>query len=549
MKKFIIILLAVAALGITGCEKWLDVNRNPNDATSATPDLILPGVLTNWLGDIQSYTTLSGMWMGYWYNAGGWSGWYSEKKYEITANYSDLTGYYTGQLTDNRFIRLNSGTNVVYPAITNVVDAWYYARLIDLYGDVPYTEACQPEITLTPKYDDAETIWLDLIDKLDDAITAFDNKVNAPDAATNAIYAFSNATDVIYGGNFTSWMKFANTLKLRLVMRLTSVRTAAELKTMMDNHVSKGFITASVTGNPGFSASSGKTNPWWNSFGKSYTGTIVSATTQYALNAYIHRKLTLLSDPRLTQYFFAGPSAVPANTLISTKFGTDGDLIAQPNTTVAGNYTFMPIAEDWTTKVTGNGALNRCTIFTYPEALFLQSEAISRGIITGTNADAGTAYTNGITASCTWAKVTPANITNYLSNSGITWDPAWTATEQIEHIINQKWIANYFLNMFESFCDYRRTGYPNPKKPGYVIDPVNDPSAEMLSYYPGGIIRRQIPRRFPYPQSEINLNKVNVQAAIDLEIAKNAVTFTTDSWPFDARVFWDTAPKTIPYNY
>ncbi len=49
MKKFIIILLAVAALGITGCEKWLDVNHNPNDATKATPDLVLPGVLKTWL--------------------------------------------------------------------------------------------------------------------------------------------------------------------------------------------------------------------------------------------------------------------------------------------------------------------------------------------------------------------------------------------------------------------------------------------------------------------------------------------------------------------
>jgi hypothetical protein len=549
MKKFIIILLAVAALGITGCEKWLDVNHNPNDATKATPDLILPGVLTNWLSDIQSLTTTTGAWMGYWYHAGGWSGWYSEKKYEITASYLDLTGYYTGQLTDNRFIRINSGTNVVYPAITNVVDAWYYARMIDCVGDVPYTEACQPDLTLTPKYDDAKTIWLDLITRLDTSIAVFNRAATASDRLTNPVYTFATATDVIYGGNFASWVKFANTLKLRMVMRLTNIYTPAELKAMMDNTVSKGFITASVTGNPGYSASSGKTNPWWNTFGKSYTGTIVSATTQYALNAYIHRKLVLLADPRLQQYFFAGPSAAPAGTLVSTKYGTDGDLIAQPNTTVAGNYTFMPLAADWTTKVTGNGALDRCVIFNYPEALFLQAEAISRGIIAGGNAAAGTAYTAGMTASLTWAKVTPANQTTYLANTGILWDPAWTATEQLEHIINQKWIANYFLNCFESYCDYRRTGYPNPKKAGYAIDAVNDPNFEMLSYYPGGIIRRQIPRRFPYPQSEINLNKVNVQAAIDLEIAKNSVTFTTDSWPFDARVFWDTAPKTIPYNY
>ncbi len=88
--------------------------------------------------------------MGYWYHAGGWSGWYEVKKYDVSTNFYNAFGYYTGQLTDTKFIRDNCGDNVVYPAITNVVDAWYYSRLVDLYGDVPYSEACSPGITFTP---------------------------------------------------------------------------------------------------------------------------------------------------------------------------------------------------------------------------------------------------------------------------------------------------------------------------------------------------------------------------------------------------------------
>lgn len=554
MKKLIIILLAVAVIGLSGCEKWLDVNKNPNDATTATPDLILPGVLKNWCSDVQSLTTLSGAWMGYFYHAGGWSGFYSEKKYEITANYLNLYGYYTGQLTDNRFVRLNSGDNVVYPAVTDVVDAWYYARLIDCYGDVPYSEACQPDLTLTPKYDDAETIWLDLIKRLDNAMKAFDDAVNAPDHLTNAIYSFKAASDIVYAGDFTKWKQFANTLKLRLVMRLTNVRTPAQLKTLMDNTVAYGFITANVTGSPGYSASDGKTNPWWNTFGKSYTGTIVSATTQYALNKYFHAKMIGLADPRMTQYFWAPSSALPAGTLISTKYGTDGDLVAQPNTTVAANYSFLFIANDYTGPIntpkvnSGNGALDRSNIFTYPEALFLQSEAKARGVIAGGNVAAGVDYIAGVTASLNASKVIAADRDAYLASVNVAWNPAWTLTQQIERIINQKYIANYFLNMFESYNDYRRTGFPNPARATFVVD-LNDPNQEMLSYYPGGVIRRQIPRLFPYPQADYDINKTSVQAAIDIQIAKNGVTFTTTSYPFDARVFWDKAPKTITYNY
>jgi hypothetical protein len=542
MKKFIIILLAVTTLGVSSCEKWLDINKNPNDATTATPDLILAGVLTNWSSDVSSLTTLTGAWMGYWMHAGGWSGWYSEKKYEITANYLNLYGtssaygYYRDPLTDTRFIRLNSGTNVVYPAITDVVDAWYYSRLVDVYGDVPYTEACQPDKTLTPKYDDDEAIYLDLITRLDNAMAAFNNKLTAPDASTNSIYAFKTSVDVINGGDFSKWLKFANTLKLRLVMRMTNVRTAAQLKAMMDNTVAYGFITANITGSPGYSNSSGKTNPMWNTFGKDYTGVVTSANTQYALNKYIHTKLTYLADPRLAKYFFA-PSSAPSGSLVSTRFGTDGDLTVQPNTTVAGNYSWVYLAADWTSKQTGNGALDRSVLLTYTESLFLQSEAASRGVITTTTASA--AYTAGITASLTSAKVVAADQVTYLAQTLVTWNAAWTPAQQIENIINQKYIANYFLNFFESYCDYRRTGYPNPKKPAAAYDP----NAEMLSYYPGGVIRRQIPRIIPYPQGDYDINKANVQAAID----KQGVPFTTDKYPFDARIFWDTAPLTITY--
>jgi len=537
MKKTIIILLAVATLGLSSCEKWLDINYNPNDATKATPDLILAGVLTNWAADQEPLGTTMGAWMGYWAHAGGWSGWYTTKKYEITASFMSLYGYYTGALTDNRFIRTNSGTNVVYPAITDVVDAWYYHHLVDAYGDVPYSEACQPDLTLTPVYDDAETIYLDLIDRLSNAVNVFWDAENAADHLTNAIYSFKPTVDVVFDGDFEKWMKLANTLKLRLVMRMTNVRSAAELKTMMDNTADKGFLTATVTANPGYSQSSGKQNPDWNTFGTSFNGTVTSANTQYTLNAYMHRKLSVNADPRLGKYFFA-PTSAPGGALISIQLGTDGDLTAQPNTTVAANYSWVLLADDAAVvskKNTGNGSADDQTVFLASESYFLQAEALARGIldaaVVGTTAN--TAFRAGITASMNAAKVVAGDQTTYLG--GIADISGDAMDVKVGKIIEEKWVANYFMNHWETWCDYRRTNLPNPKGLG--------PDYEMLSYYPSGIIRRQIPRLFPYPQADYDINKANTQAAID----RQGVPFTTDKYPFDARTFWDTAPETITY--
>jgi hypothetical protein len=479
-----------------------------------------------------------GAWMGYWVHAGGWSGWYSEKKYEITSSYLSNTdyfnAYYAGPLTDTKFIRKNSGTNVVYPAITDVIDAWYYSRMVDMYGDIPYTEANSADITLTPKYDSGDEIYADLISRLDNAIEAFDNAVNAPDHATNAIYAIKGASDIVFNGDFQKWKLFANTMKLRLVMRMTNVKSVAELKAMIDNTLSHGFITANVTASPGYLQSSGKTNPIWNTFGKSFDNVKTNANTQYVLNKYFHDKLLALADPRLTKFFFAPPAA--AGVLKSFVLGTDGDLVAQPNSTQAANYSWVPIAGDAAVTAnanTGNGALDRQVLFLMSEAQFLLAEAQLRGVIITGNA--GTTYASAVTTALTAAKVTAADQTAYLAQPNVAWDDAASAAAKLERLIDQKWISNYFLNHFESYNDYRRTNYPKAKGLGAT--------AEMLSYYPSGIIRRQIPRLFPYPNEEFTLNTENVQQAV----TKTGVQFTTSLYPFDARVFWDNAPLVITY--
>lgn len=538
MKKYILILLTLAVIGATSCENWLDVNYNPNDATNATADLVLPGVLTTWASQVSGLNTTTQTWMGYWSHAGGWSGWYTTMKYEITSSFypTGIENYYPGVLTDTKFIRDNSEGKVLSPAITDVVDAWYFSRLVDLYGDVPYSEACDPSQTLSPKYDDGAAIFADLIKRLDAAMDVFTEKIKG---ASSSEFGFINKSDVMFNGDFAKWRQLANTLKLRLVIRQTNVKTASELAQLMNNTASYGFLTADAEVNPGYVGSSGKLNPLWNSFGKNLAGTIVDANTQYALNSYFYEKLSYYNDPRLNQYFQPGESA--EGELIPLQFGLEGDLDVKPNTTIAANYSWIPIAANATTanKRTNpaNGISDGTKIMLYTEACFLQAEAIVRGILSG---DAAALYEEGIRASMEAARVPSDDaIDEYLERGGVQWVAAQTDAQKLEKILIQKYISNYFLNSFESYSDYRRTGLPNPKK---ANDRDYDQLNEMLSYN-SGIIRRQIPRIFPYPITEFTLNQANVQAAVD----KQQVRFETSIYPYDARVFWDTAPKDITY--
>lgn len=538
MKKYILILLTLAVIGATSCENWLDVNYNPNDATNATADLVLPGVLTTWASQVSGLNTTTQTWMGYWSHAGGWSGWYTTMKYEITSSFypTGIENYYPGVLTDTKFIRDNSEGKVLSPAITDVVDAWYFSRLVDLYGDVPYSEACDPSQTLSPKYDDGAAIFADLIKRLDAAMDVFTEKIKG---ASSSEFGFINKSDVMFNGDFAKWRQLANTLKLRLVIRQTNVKTASELAQLMNNTASYGFITADAEVNPGYTGSTGKLNPIWNTFGKNLAGTVTNANTQYALNSYFYEKLSYYNDPRLTQYFQPGESA--EGELIPLQFGLEGDLDVKPNTTIAGNYSWIPIASKATTANKkdnpGNGLAEGVKIMLYTEACFLQAEAIVRGILTG---DAAVVYEEGIRASMEAARVPSDDaIDEYLERGGVQWVAAQTDAQKLEKILIQKYISNYFLNSFESYSDYRRTGLPNPKK---ANDRDYDQLNEMLSYN-SGIIRRQIPRIFPYPITEFTLNQANVQAAVD----KQQVRFETSIYPYDARVFWDTAPQDITY--
>src|SRR2546423_9777162 len=163
--------IALAGLVIAGCKKdFLDINKNPNAATTATPELVLPSALVTTairMNPMASPNTWFNGWMGYWAISGS----YAISSSDFTT-YKQTTGtgdaFFQGtyrNLNDYNYVEVQSKAQnkPFYVAVAKVMKAYNFQELVDLFGNVPYSEAFQGTANLHPKYDDQKAIYEDLI--------------------------------------------------------------------------------------------------------------------------------------------------------------------------------------------------------------------------------------------------------------------------------------------------------------------------------------------------------------------------------------------------
>jgi hypothetical protein len=333
-------------------------------------------------------------------------------------------------------------------AITDImqVAAWYY--LVTTFGNIPYTEALDINKPF-PKYDDAKTIYNDLLTRLDADIAKL--KITAE--------SFGGA-DIIYEGNVTAWKKFANSLKLKMGMTIADADNA-KAKSTVESAVAGGVFTSNAD-NAEFPylGAPPNTNPIWVDLVQSGRKDFVAAST-------IINEMKTRSDPRLEDYF-----TVDANG------GYSGG-----NPGASSNYaTFSKPDEAITTP--DFPAL----LLDYSEVEFLLAEAVERGYTVG--GTAATHYNNGITASSLYWGVPAPEVTAYLAQSSVNYA---TATGNYKQKIGtQKWIALYNRG-WDEWIEWRRLDYPQ-------LTPAVDATTV-------------IPRRYPYPVNEQNVNRINFEEA------------------------------------
>ena len=343
---------------------------------------------------------------------------------------------------------LSADTKANQKAVIELMEIYTWHILVDTYGDIPYTEALQGIDNLVPKYDDDAAIYMDLFNRLDAALKVLGDGGSS----------FGSA-DLIYHGDNSKWVKFGNSLKLKMAIRISDYD--ANMAAGKAKEALAGGVFESAADNFAFpfEATPPNTNPLWVSLVQSGRKDFVIANTFTDV-------IVPLNDPRRFVYM--------QENLGPDKFvgGTYGDNNSFANYTHIGELFHQPDFEG--------------LLMSYSEVLFLQAEAAARGF---TGDDAEALYNDAVKANFAYWGVDGADA--YLAQPKVKFDAAnWKAS-----IGTQKWLS-LFGRGFEAWASWKLLDYPNT---------MNRPVVSQLP----------VPRRYIYPNGENDVNGANYQAASD----------------------------------
>lgn len=530
MKQYLMI-IALICMTQTSCKKgWLDVNYNPLQLTdqSATPDLLLPALIEGCISN-SGKTKFIQMWMGYW------------SYYQMNPGLTEVT-YLRIQANSNFFDlkprpeifylekKSRESGQQFYEGIAKVIRVIQWSRAVDVINNMPYTEAYNVNIR-QPKYDDAKLIYDDLMVQLDLGSAL----IKHADLNKNTKLALS---DIMFHGNKTLWLKFINTLKLRLLVHQAnrpeqSAYIAEQIQKIVEE--GSGFLESAedASFNPGYVLGKSLSKYFGlYSSDNTYGGGEFSAETQLASNYYAHANLYAMEllkaneDPRLGYIYSTIDEEVPADAPLpftqsaplnfrANTYGNYIDNIAFPYQN--NSYVSAVGGSRNTTEVNPSAAgiikgrnMNDW-IMTSIESAFLQAEAVYRGWLPG---DAEEAYKTAVRESFRWLNVGENTNNPSLSddifedwyqqqtlaaNPRVSWA---AAADKYKLIMIQKYHAFNGIEPMETWVDYRR----NNRFP--------DIPASLSPQRVGN----QIPFRLLYDQTEYELNQQNVTAQGNINV-------------------------------
>lgn len=498
------VLAAAAGITGTGCKKFIDVNQNPNLATVTNPTL----VFTNALNTAAFYASRDGnilgsYWGGYWAHSTSFTTGTPEKTYNFTNGDFNYWGNIFDNLNDLELV-INSADATKQPYLkgpAKVVKALRFQELVDLYGNVPYSDAFKGIEVFQPKYDKAEDIYDSLIVLLTGAIA--DLKANAlPGSFTACIFTIGG------GRSSADWIRFANTVKLRILMRQSLVTARqnyvkAEIQKILAE--GSGFMKQGddVLSQPGYAKTSGKLNPFYVLTGYDQNDAAVSGRQLYRISEYLVDTLKDTDDTIRLKYI---ADVIPANrpaTAPAFYQGTVNDYVGVPFGAEGADYLEANTSAIGPGRVIRGEATASQVIFTAAESLFLQAEAAERFGIAGLG-NSKTLYEQGIRESFRLLDA-PAQAADDLIAESASFT---TASNKINAILYQKWVALANFNGMEAWAEYRRNDYP--------AVPISANGAQVGSR----------PIRLYYPQDELSTNVDNVNAQGNINV-------------YTSRLFWD----------
>jgi hypothetical protein len=471
--QFIIALSTLLLFISTGCKRALDINESPNVAVNATPELLLPSAevqIASAVGvDMQIYGSF---WAQYWTQSPTASQYRDIERYAPAASDFDRLWIllYSGALKDLQQTQTRAaaeGRNH-YVGIAKLLTAYTFQMITDAWGDVPFSEALQggpsEGLILSPKYDKQEFIYDNIIKMVDTGISLL--KKGDPNPP--------GSDDLIYGGDADTWTAFGNSLKLRMLLRISYVdpgRAATEIAALTGPFLDDPTIDAQVA----FSATAGNRNPLAAEIqALNYTTNAVASKT--SIDSFLAN-----NDPRIDVFY--EPSEAGQIGLQQGDYNaTPGTPISQPGAVTGANSNLNTVTEI----LAGRPAAVK--LLTSYETYFLRAEATARNFLGG---DAQVLFEQGIRANFSTYGLPDSAADDYITGS--YWGQYPTGGDeaaQVKHIITQKWFSMNGTQGFEAWTEKRRTGYP-----------------DFLVISKNSLIGSNRPVRFFYPSVELTRNQ------------------------------------------
>lgn len=539
-KQYAILIFAMLTLAISGCKKFLDVNQNENDPVSVPESVLLPNaqkILADGLNQGDGFSN-------------GLSVYTHQMTTREEPDQYGITGtdFYLSQGWDFLFnnslpdldVIIAQGTeagNLRYVGVAKILKAYAFSQLVDIFGDVPFSEFNKFKDGATqPKFDDDAEIYPQLISLLDEGIA----DINNADAANPSV---PGADDLIYKGNMAKWEKAANTIKLKLYTQVRKVQNvSAEVTALLSdpskliNSKEDGFLMPY-----GPLGSTDDRSPAFDDYIATQRSNHVSPWFYEILKGYNTKIYTGITDPRIPYYIYnqMRPSSTASSgteyrdgAFLSIYFGSigpDRNGNQQNSISLFGIYSTGGKYDNGSggtaNAASGTGAAPY-RFLTYADRLYLEAELINVGLVTG---DESEVMRKAVTASFEQVDYVIANfikptqtvptlatqqsVSDYTDDVMDLFDAAGSE-RKLEYIITQKWLSSVGAAV-DQYTDYRRTGYPilfNPRDPvmapeGFAQPPINGdpllPGAQKPVAVTQGV---DFPWSLPWQTSELELN-------------------------------------------
>ena len=495
--KYAILSALVLLLSTQGCKKdFLDINENPNNPEDVDVKFILPAAQADLAYTVGNQLHIvGGLWAQYWTqgtNANQYND-YDRYFYNNTEADRPWGALYRGTLKDLDVLykKAKAANQRDYMAITRILQAYTLQVITDAWGDVPFSEALQGfEGNTTPKFDSQEEIYDMLIALVDEGIGISDTLLFLdPDYDPSK---GPQADDLVFQGDYNglyNWNKFAYTLKLKIYLRQINVRPSVAANGIAAMPADPFYYLGEGSAGTGDDAfvhyvdEQFRQNPLYT------TVVALSPSKNIFASKTAIDYLESINDPRIADFY--DPNG-------------DGDFVGIIQGGARDATLYPPPTDDADYSEYNTEQIIAPTVpvrlMTASESMFLQAEAIARGLMAG---DAQALYEAAIEDSwLQWVNASSdTSFATYIAQAGVVYASGGSIDDQVKAIITQKWIAMNGNQNFEAWTEFRRTGYPD-----FFVEPV-------ITDIPG-----QFPARLAYPSEELTANPNAVSANSGMSI-------------------------------